>query len=109
MKIRFRKDYNHFQTKLNKDIKEFKNSKYIWVRADKLGNIYKIYLSNFYKILKNEITDTYKIDYKASISQINGDSLKFANELHIENRLEKFNMKDTYILFKDHKPNFENK
>ena len=41
-KIRFRKDHNHFQTKLNEDIKELKNLKCIWVRANKSKNIYKI-------------------------------------------------------------------
>ena len=40
---------------------------------------------------------------------MNSDTLKFANKLHTEYRLGKFNMKDAYILFKDHKPNFENK
>ena len=108
-KITFRKDHNHFLTKLNKDIKELKNSKYIWVRADKSRNIYKINSSNYHKILKNRITNTYKIDHNDTISQINDDTLKFTNKLHIEDRLGKFNMKVAYILFKDHKPNFENK
>ena len=107
-KIRFRKDHNHFQTTLNRDIKEFKNSKYIWVRADKTRNIYKINPSNYHEILKNKITDTYKTDYNDTISQIN-DTLKLANKLHNEDRLGKFYIKDAYILFKDHKTNFENK
>ena len=34
-KIRFRKDHNHYQTELNKDIKEVKNLKYIWMKTDK--------------------------------------------------------------------------
>ena len=85
-KIRFRNDQNHFQTKLNKDRKELKNSKCIWVRADKLRNIYKINPSNYHKILRNEMTDTYRMDYNDSISQINNDTLKFAHKLHIEDR-----------------------
>ena len=71
------------------------------MRADKSRTIYIINPSNYHKILRNKITDTYKID--------DNDTLKFANKLHIEDRLRKFNMKDAYILFKDHKPNFENK
>ena len=97
-----------FQTKLNKDIKELKNSKCIWVRADKSRNIDKINPSNYQEILGNKITDTYKIVYNDTISQINDDTLKFTNKLHIEDGLGKFQMKDAYILFKDHKPNFEN-
>ena len=60
-------------------------------------------------IIINKITDTYKIDHNNTISQIKDDILKFANKLHIKDRLGKFKMKDAYILFKDHIPNFENK
>ena len=66
-------------------------------------------LRNYHKILKNKITDTYKIDYNDTISQISGDTFKFANKLHIEDSLGKFIMKDSCILFKDPRPNFENK
>ena len=59
--------------------------------------------------MRNKITDTYKIDHNDTISQINNDTLKFAKILHIEDKFGKFDMKDAYILFKDHKPNFENK
>ena len=79
------------------------------MRADKCRNIYKIKPSYYFKILKNTITDTYKIYYNDTISQINKDTLNFANKLHIEDRLRKFKMKDAHTLFKDHKPNFENK
>ena len=76
------------------------------MRANKSKNVYKINPSNYHKILKDKITDTYKIDHNDIISQIN-DTLKFANKLRIEDRLGKFNMKDAYILLKDHKPNFQ--
>ena len=42
-------------------------------------------------------------------NQINDDTLKFTNKLHIEDRLGKCKMKDAFIRFKDNKPNFENK
>ena len=102
--IRFRSDYNTFQKKLTNDIIEFKSSKCIWVRADKSKNVYKINPSKYQEILRN-----FKIDYKGTICQINNDTCKFANKLHIEDRLGKFKRKDAYILIKDHKPNFENK
>ena len=79
------------------------------MRTDKSKNIYKINSSNNQDILRNKITDTYKIDHNDTISQINDDILNFANKLHIEDWLGKFKMKDAYILFKNHKPNFENK
>ena len=88
-KIKFRKYYNHFKTKLNQDLKDLKNSKYIWVKADRSRNIYKINPPNHHKILKNKLT--YKININDTISQIDDDTLKFAN---IEDKIGKFNMKD---------------
>ena len=69
--------------------------------------MYKIKPSKYQEILKNKITDDYKIDYN-TIDQINKDTCRFASKLHIDDRLGKFKKKDAYILFKDHKPNFEN-
>ena len=90
------------QTKPN----QLKKLKGIGVRADRWKNIYELNPSNYHKILRNKITDTFKIDQNDTISQINDDALKFANKLRIEGR---FKMKDAYLLFKDHKNNFENK
>ena len=66
-------------------------------------------LTKYHEILRNKITDNYKIDDNNTIDQINNNTCKFASKLHIEDRLGKFKKKDAYILFKDHKPNFENK
>ena len=94
--------------KLNKDIKEVKTSKCIWLRADKSKNMYKIKPSKYQGIRKNKITDNNKIDYNNTIDQINKDTCSFASKLHINDRLGKFKKKDVYILLKDHKPNFIN-
>ena len=76
--------------KLNKDIKEIKTSNCIWVRADKSKNMYKIKPSKYQEILKNKITDNYKIDYNNTIDQIIKDTCSFASKLHIDDRLGKF-------------------
>ena len=60
--IKFRKQFNCFQTKINKDIDDIKNSNKIWVRADKTNNFYKIEPSNYNKIIKNKITAINKLD-----------------------------------------------
>ena len=48
-------------------------------RADKSRNITRINPSNYNKIMKNKITDTYKTDTNDTVCQINDDTLKFAN------------------------------
>ena len=95
--------------KLSRDIKKLRSSKCIWVRADKSRNMYKIEPSKYQEILNNKITDDYKIDKDNTIDQINKDTCNYASKLHINDRLGKFQKKDAYILFKDHKPNFINK
>ena len=107
--VKFKKVRNNFQMKLSQDIKEVKKSNYIWVKSDKSKNIYKIKPSKYQEILKSNITNNYEIDYNNTIEQINKDTSNFASRLQIEDRLGKFIKKDAYILFKDHKPNFENK
>ena len=77
--------------------------------ADKSKNMYNIEPSKYQEFLKNNITDNYKIDYNDTVDQINNDTCRFSSKLHIEDRLGKFKKNDAYILFKDHKPNFENK
>ena len=95
--------------KLSRDIKELKSSKCIWVNADKSRNMYKVELSQYQEILNKKITDNYKIDKDSTIDQLNKDTGNFASKLHINDRLGKFQKRDAYILFKDHKPNFINK
>ena len=46
---------------------------------------------------------------KSGTKKIDKDTSNFASRLQIEDRLGKFKKKEAYILFKDHKPNFENK
>ena len=79
------------------------------MRSDKSKNIYKIKPSKYQEILKSKITNNYKIDYNNTMEQIDKNTSKFASRLQIEDRLGKFKKKEAYILFKDHKPNFENK
>ena len=107
--VKFKKVRNNFQMKLSKDIKEVKTSNYIWVRSDKSKNIYKIKPSKYQEILKSKITNNYKIGYNNTIEKIDKDTSIFTSRLQIEDRLGKFKKKEAYILFKDHKPNFENK
>ena len=71
--------------------------------------MYKIKPSKYQEILKNKITDNYKIEYNNTIDQTNNDTYRFVSKLLIEDSFEKFKKKDAYILFKDNKPNFENK
>ena len=47
---------------IGRNIESIKKSKKIWDMTDKSKNICKISPSNYHRILKNKITDTYKRD-----------------------------------------------
>ena len=80
----------------------------MWIKADKSRNLYKIDPLLYKKILHDKITEKYKSDQDNIIDQINKDTYNFTNKLNIKNKLGKLNRKNAYIIFKDHKQNFEN-
>ena len=91
------------QAEIRRDIEDIKNQK-VFV----LGSSYKISLFDYNRILQNKITD--KRDNSGPQALINSDTDTFAWEIHINNRIGKWMEKKTaYILFKDHKPNFQDK
>ena len=60
------------------------------------------------KTLHNKITEKNILDQNNVVDQINKDSYNFTNKLNIKTKFGKLNKKDAYIIFKDHKQNFEN-
>ena len=107
--IKFRKQSNSFQHNIKNDSRSIKNSRKIWVRADKTRNIYLINPSEYIRILQDKVTNNYKLDHEDSISQINRDTNTFASKLKINDKMGKLEEKCAYVLFKDHKPNFLDK
>lgn len=108
-KVKFKNYSNCFQAKIGRDIKNIKNSNKLWIKADKSKNFYKIKPSEYDKLVTDKITSFYKKDKdNNTLSSINEDICKFANKFGVADRMGKFNVKDAYILFKDHKPNFAN-
>ena len=93
---------------MERNIEQIKKSGKIWSRSDKSRSIYKISPSEYDRIL-NKITDNHKLDHNKTTAQINSDTAKFANKLRIKDSLGKLKEKCAYILFKDHKKNFQSK
>ena len=56
--------------------------------------------SYYHRILQNKITDTYKLDDMDSVSKINNNTAKFANKVHINDRIGILVKKIAYILVK---------
>ena len=64
--IKFRNQANTFEQKLKADINEIKKSTDVFVFADKTSNIYKMTPQEHEKVLKENVTKTYKKNFTKS-------------------------------------------
>ena len=100
---------NSFQKKLCADITEIKNSRNIYVFADKTNNVYKMPTSEHNKLLKENVTKTYKKALENIQKSINLEAKSIATNLKLSDRIEKLAEAPAYITLKDHKQNFRSK
>ena len=68
--MKFRKVNNEFKTKLSKDIKKIKNSKKVFISADKSRNTYEMIKEKYEKYLLENVTKIYKRTSRSKISRI---------------------------------------
>ena len=106
--ILFNRGKNDFQKKLDKDIKNIKSSKNLFIFADKTRNIYEVNKETYNKLLTENITKTYKKASSEAYENINNEAKKIATKLKIDDRAECLAKKNSFITLKDHKENFEN-
>ena len=99
---------NQFQKELRKDVQEIKNSKDIFLLADKTTNIYKVSPENYQKLLTENITKDYKKVPQNLIEETNKEAKEIATGLKIADRVEAMSEKKAYITLKDHKENVYN-
>ena len=78
------------------------------VAADKTTNIYKMDVDNYRKLLRDNITSTYKKADKSLTKKINQEAKHIAEKLKLDNRIECLAKKNSYITLKHHKDNFYN-
>ena len=102
--IEFRKITDVFQSKLQEDKKIVRQSKNLFILADKSTNIYAMEKDDYNRHLKENITKTYKNRQKQS--SINYEVKFFFGKLWIDDRVEKMQENETFITIKDHKEGF---
>lgn len=106
--IEFHRNVNHFQRQMKRDIENIDNNKLL-VKADKTNNFYQMTPDDYMKLLKSNITQTYKKSNWKTVNEINSEAKTLANHLNLDDRIESTAEKDCYITLKDHKPNFNNR
>ena len=108
-KVKFKNSNCKFQDMLRNEINNIRNSNSIYVKADKSRNLYKMSPSDYNNLKLNAITKDYKIDNNNTMWMINNDTLNHANRLDLTDRIGGVKLKESYILIKDHKIDYENK
>ena len=75
--------------------------------ADKTSNIYKMPLHNYNKVLKENITRTYKHAPLKLDASINFEAKLRASKLAVTDCIKRFAKTPAYITLKNHKENFD--
>ena len=83
-----------------------KNSKNIFVFADKSTNIYEMPPDQYKKLLRDNITKSYKTCNNEAYDDINEELRDICNHFSIGNRINIMATKDAFITIKDHKEDF---
>ena len=69
--LRFKKVRNSFQDKLKRDVKKINSSDKVLVFADKSRNVYKLEKPKYQKLLRENITKSYRKSDEQSVSNVN--------------------------------------
>ena len=104
--LKFKKIKNDFQDRLRRDIRRIQTSKKVFVGADKSKNIYEVPVPKYRKIIRDNITKSYRLDDEDTVDLINRDIYNSTSLLGIQERVNKLEEKQCYVLLKDHKPDF---
>ena len=105
--IQFRNVSSPILDEWDNALKKIKSSPNIFVFADKTRNIYEKSAENYNKILKENVTKSYKVSKNDVLEDINSDLSQIANDLSISDRNETMAPKNALVTVKDHKDNFE--
>ena len=104
--VEFRKTRSQFQTELLKIVRDIGKCKNLIVPSDKTANFYEISVSEYRKLLINNITKDYVKCNITTLNEINLEAKNLTKTLKIHDRIKKLPLKSAYITVKDHKENF---
>ena len=77
--------------------------------ADKSRNIYKLENNKCSKLLRENVTKTYKKSNFNKVRNINNKAKKITENLSVVDRIDNLEEKKAYISIRDHKDGFPNK
>ena len=99
---------NNLQGKLNQDLKEIREDKHIFVKADKTTNYYKTEPKDHMTLVNKNVTKSYKKADNSVPNTITSKDKHIVESLGLDDRIEASANRDSFITMKDHKPDFAN-
>ena len=98
---------DEFQKMLKTEMTKIKSDKRIIIPADKTHNWYFIEPKEYEQILRNNVTNLYKIAEPDKLIKANAEAKEISKYYGIEDRANRYEEKTCFINAKDHKENFE--
>ena len=106
--VKFKQVRNQFQEKLRRDVKKTNSSRKVLVFADKTRNVYELDKNQYDKLLRENITTTYRKADGPIENEINQELKHITTKIEVRDRVENMAHGQAFISLKDHKENFEN-
>ena len=104
--VQFRKTKNDLQERLKKDMEKIKQCNKVIVPADKTRNLYVVNKVQYNKLLRDNITKSYRPAPSRTYHDINVEARDIARSLEVADRMNCMAKKEAFITLKDHKENF---
>ena len=106
--IEFEQVRTEFQKKMSSDLSSIRKTKKIFVAADKTRNMYGISPQEYKKMLKDNVTKTYKKSNTEAVNAVNSEACSITEKLNLSDRVQCIAPNEAFVSIKDHKPNFPN-
>ena len=78
----------------------------IIVSADKSSNLYNVDVEEYQKLVRDNVTKTYKKAPSDTSTKINKEAAVLVGKLDLSDRVQVHTNNECFVTFKDHKPNF---
>ena len=104
--IEFTNRRDHFQSQLRQDVRDIRSSENVLVFADKTSNLYEVDKEQYNKLLKDNITRTYRKADRGVKDAIDSEAKTIADHLDLSAKMERFAEKPAFVTLKDHKDGF---
>ena len=105
--IEYKEKRKPFQQQLARDVKEINFSPCVFVEADKTGNLYKMDVEDYNKLVRENVTKVYEKSGDSVQRNINCEAKQIAKRLDLDDRMEIYAEREAFITLKDHKEDFQ--